>query len=117
MSWRKKLDITLFIEVKPHQRPRVYGKHTVQPKQNELIGGLFLYKRAKPIDEQMYVDIKFYYKHKRRMDIDNLCKAVLDGMQDANIISDDFLVSKLCAERINEHDENLCIITIFTVKK
>jgi Holliday junction resolvase RusA-like endonuclease len=43
--------------------------------------------------------------HRKQFDIDNLCKAVLDAMQQANIIEDDRSIYKISATKVGTHSQ------------
>lgn len=76
--------------VKPHQRPRFGKGRTYQPKQKELIESLRKQNSLKkPIDKPIGLVVSFYYVDKRTRDIDNLLKALFDGLQDVGIIKND----------------------------
>lgn len=48
---------------------------------------------------RLTLSVKLYPPDKRRRDIDNICKALLDSLTHANIIDDDSLIDKLIIER------------------
>jgi len=95
---KKLLHIDLFCKVCPLKRPRLGRGRAYQPKDNQLI---LLYSlkdyKDENIDCPVYIDINITYVGKEGSfannhklgDIDNLQKAVLDGLVHWNIISDD----------------------------
>lgn len=63
---------------------------------------LFLLKTQKinPImADKLHVNLFIYPPDKRRRDIDNVCKVILDTLQRAGIYDDDFKIWKLTVER------------------
>lgn len=56
------------------------------------------------IEEQVEINIKFYFKDNKEGDIDNYSKAILDGLQP--IIKNDKQVKRLTAEKWMKYDEN-----------
>lgn len=92
------LHIDLFCKVCPLKRPRLGRGHAYQPKDNQLITLMMLkdYK-DEGIDVPVYIDINITYSGKEGTfatkhnlgDIDNLQKAILDGLVHWDIITDD----------------------------
>lgn len=52
-------------------------------------------RAAKHIDHAVKVEIKAYRPDRRRRDLDNLLKALLDSMTHAGVMSDDALIEDL----------------------
>lgn len=54
---------------------------------------------VRPIDGPMEIRVLLYPPDRRRRDIDNTQKALLDAMQHAGLYEDDYQISKLTIER------------------
>jgi crossover junction endodeoxyribonuclease RusA len=50
-------------------------------------------------DGRLLLSVKLYPPDKRKRDVDNICKALLDSLTHAEIIKDDSLIDKLIIER------------------
>lgn len=58
------------------------------------------FQKIKPINaEKLQIQLLIYPPDKKRRDIDNICKVILDTLQRAGIYDDDFKVWKLTVER------------------
>lgn len=65
---------------------------------------------AQPVEMWVYI----YPRDRRRQDIDNRLKAVLDSIQDAGVIDDDSQVDRLIVERGEIRKGGGCMVFIFT---
>jgi len=118
------LHIDLFCKICPLKRPRLGRGGAYQPKDNqlELLYSLKDYK-DEAIDCPVYINIKVAYNGKEGTfatnhklgDIDNLQKAILDGLVHWNIISDDRNVVMIRATKEYGKDD-YCTIDILGVK-
>jgi Holliday junction resolvase RusA-like endonuclease len=108
----------LDIEGYPTPRPRLskfgaYNPAAYTKYQKELI--TLLQQSGIPPSDYSYVEIKFYFPYadsepqkkrvdnapmRKKFDIDNLSKGIMDCLTKANIIIDDRLLSGLYAEKI-----------------
>ena len=83
-------------------RPRVVRGHTYTPEKTRrferLVGMCARTAGARPIAGEVSVSISFYLPTKRRVDLDNLSKGVLDGLNKI-AWADDSQVSTLFATR------------------
>ncbi len=71
-------------------------------------------QRIKPIHaDKLRVELYIYPPDEKRRDVDNVCKAVLDVLQQAGIYTDDFKVWQLYVERcsVRLHGEVEFVIT------
>ena len=59
------------------------------------------HNRAFPVREPVSVELMFYYKSKKRPDLDNAVGGPLDALQQAGILKNDSLVYSLTAEVYN----------------
>jgi crossover junction endodeoxyribonuclease RusA len=64
------------------------------------------------LDAPVQVEITLYPRNKRLLDIDNVCKGVLDGLQDAGMFEDDSQVWKLTVERGATIKDGGCTVVI-----
>lgn len=61
---------------------------------------LLNFQKIKPIvAEKLRVELLIYPPDKKRRDIDNVCKVILDTLQRAGVYDDDFKVWQLTIER------------------
>lgn len=66
-----------------------------------------------PIRDPLHIELAFYYKGKRRPDLDNAVGGPLDALQAAGIIANDSLVYSLTAEVYSQTGgESFCSIEI-----
>ena len=75
------------------------GKVLISKKGREyrkaVAGEVLLQKANKNIDYAMKVEIKAYRPDRRRRDLDNILKAILDSMTHAGVMQDDALIEDL----------------------
>ena len=57
------------------------------------------YRVPKLVDSKLRVSMVLFPRDKRKIDIDNRIKAVLDALQDAGVFNDDFQVDELSIVR------------------
>jgi crossover junction endodeoxyribonuclease RusA len=102
-GWGNKMIYTLTIPGRPlpKGRPRfTRSGHAYTPRTTRLyeakIRAICTAHFDEPITEPVSVELKFYITGKRLIDVDNLIKAALDGLQP----TDDSLVYKVTGERI-----------------
>ena len=93
------------------------GKYGGYPKKGvkeweELIGWQAkLCHRGTPLQGNLQVDMQFYLGHKRRVDLDNLSKSVLDGMNGI-VYEDDRQVVKLYLEKYYDKERPGVMVTV-----
>lgn len=64
------------------------------------VGYLLLQQHIRVLEcKLLRLELYIYPPDRRRRDIDNLCKAVLDALQCANLFRDDFYIQQLYVER------------------
>lgn len=109
------LSVPLFTRVRPLKRPRSdrSGGHFYQPKQDQIELRNFMKKfNQETIRDKFFLNCHFVFEGKRFPgDIDNLIKAVLDGLQASEVIEDD----RNCVginSTLNFGEENFVIIEI-----
>ena len=66
------------------------------------------------ISENIEVDIVFYFNNRRKNDLDNACKYVLDKLSDCNCIKDDRFIKRLILEK--HYDKNATNTIIIKIK-
>lgn len=86
-------------------------------KTNRRTGHVYLTKRARDYKKDVFFSVKrlsghgfgdnrikvclfVYPPDKRRRDLDNICKAVLDSLQEAGVYNNDFQIDVLHVERM-----------------
>lgn len=67
------------------------------------------YKGFFMAEDRLRVRIKAYPPDKRKRDLDNLFKSVLDSIQHSGIYADDSQIDKLSIERMPEYDGRITI--------
>jgi crossover junction endodeoxyribonuclease RusA len=83
----------------------------------KYVHAVALMLRAKRLGEfaaasKLRVELRVYPPDARRRDLDNLCKCVLDVLQHAGLYSDDFSVSQLYVERMEQRPLGEIEVTI-----
>lgn len=73
---------------------------------------IFIKTPEKSITEEMEVEINLWFPDKRRRDIDNQLKPILDMLVYFNIIKDDSLIQKLHVEKYYKKGEPMTLIEI-----
>lgn len=56
------------------------------------------------------VNVKYYWKDKKKRDLDNFLKALLDTMTEAGIYEDDSLIIRIIAEKYIKPKEAPCVM-------
>lgn len=74
--------------------------------------------RKVPLKGELAVKLSFDYPDKRKRDLDNLCKQVLDAMQHAGVYEDDSQIVQLLLVRnsIVDRDSAECLVLIEVVE-
>jgi len=107
---RDKFELTIEGRPVPKSRPRVTKKSTRTPKKTkqfeQKVLELFQFKYGRPEFEKynhFALTVRFYYNGHKTADLDNLCKAVMDGLggnQDGYRPINDKYISKLDAQKM-----------------
>jgi crossover junction endodeoxyribonuclease RusA len=99
---------TVYGEPRSKQRARVTKHGTFTPKetleQEQRVAGAFLALGESPFERTVIVDIDFYNGNRRRRDIDNMAKLVLDGLN-AVAFADDHSVVGLNLRKLYTEKE------------
>lgn len=66
----------------------------------------------KPIESRLEVQVEIHPKDKRKMDIDNRIKPLLDALQHASVFIDDEQIDRLVVERKEIIKGGKCVVTI-----
>ena len=67
---------------------------------------------TKPLDARLSVSVLLHAPNKRKYDIDNRVKSLLDSLTHAGVWVDDGLIDKLTIERGNIISGGLCVVEI-----
>lgn len=115
----KVVRFTIFGEPKSKQRPRVTARGTYTPK--ETVDAEARVREAwhalacAPFQNQLLVEIDFYNGNKRRRDLDNMAKLVLDALNKV-AFSDDYQVVELNLRKFHTtHDRARTVISLSEV--
>lgn len=105
----KAVRFTLFGEPKSKQRPRVTSRGAYTPKETveaeRAIRDLWRDQGQEPFQYQLLVDLTFYNGNRRRRDLDNMAKLVLDALN-KEAYADDVQVVELNCRKIFTDKEN-----------
>lgn len=98
VSPRKAIRFTVPGEPRSKQRPRVTERGTYTPKETieaeKLVRNYYAAAEGPFFEYQVKVDIKFYNGNRRRRDLDNMAKLVLDALNKV-AFADDYQVVEL----------------------
>uniref|UniRef100_A0A7S1KRS3 Holliday junction resolvase n=1 Tax=Percolomonas cosmopolitus TaxID=63605 RepID=A0A7S1KRS3_9EUKA len=67
-------------------------------------------KQYQTITEPCTVDIQLRFKSKRKRDVDNALKPLLDSMQDAEVLENDHLIHKLSISKEHAETDSIRIV-------
>ncbi len=73
---------------------------------------LLSYKHIDPLLGELSVEVQVAPPDRRRRDIDNVLKALLDGLQHGGAYADDYQIARLLVERIEPTKKGRTIVTI-----
>lgn len=71
----------------------------------------------KPMEQRLMVSVVLYPPDKRRRDIDNPIKLLLDSLQRANVYVDDSQIDRLLIERGTQIKAGICRVIIMPYEK
>ena len=69
----------------------------------QVVGGIVLAERVAKLEGRLAVRVMAYPPDKRRRDLDNLLKALLDALEHAGVYDDDGQIDQLTIERGHTH--------------
>ena len=118
-SWGSNLPITIMLPYPPSVNTywRANGKRRFISKAgmaflNEVITRCKLEKVPQFGDVKLQVEIIVYPRSKRKFDLDNCLKSILDALQKARVYDDDYQIDKLYVERGEQIKDGGCKITL-----
>ena len=89
---------------RPKQRPRVVNGRAYTPRKTRqwenTVGWWWKSKQGPRFDGPIAVKLDFYYPTARRVDLDNLAKAALDGLQGVAFEDDAQIVRMEASKRV-----------------
>ncbi len=92
------------------------GRHYISAEGKafrETVGWIVKQARASErLTEKLDVTVQIFPPDKRRRDIDNVFKSLLDALQHAGGYEDDFQIDRLAIVRCNVEKPGKCIVTI-----
>jgi len=98
ISPRKAIKFTVPGEPRSKQRPRVTARGTYTPKETieaeKLVRHYYAAANGPFFEHQLKIDINFYNGNRRRRDLDNMAKLVLDALNKV-AFADDYQVVEL----------------------
>jgi Holliday junction resolvase RusA-like endonuclease len=83
----------------------------------ERVCSLLALQQRKPLEGWLKVHLQFYPPDRRRRDVDNIQKPVLDALQHAGLYHDDFQIVSLLTDRLEPRDGGQLQVTITPVTK
>lgn len=95
---------------RPKARPRVVNGHAYTPERTQEWEDAVRMLYQGPLHEgELTVTLYFYMPNRRRVDIDNLVKAVLDGLNGKAYHDDGQIVALHATKSIGKGDPGACI--------
>ena len=81
----------------------------------ESVCSLLALRRLHPLDGWLKVHLQIYPPDRRRRDVDNIQKPVLDALQHAGVYHDDFQIVSLRTDRLEPREGGHLVVTITPV--
>lgn len=73
--------------------------------------------RKAPLNGRLEVKVYLYPPDKRKRDVDNVLKSLLDALEHARVYENDSQIDKLCITRMEVVKEGYCEVTITEVNQ
>lgn len=89
---------------------RFVGKKGIEFRQNVKI--IALQHTQSPLNERLHMEVYLYPPDKRKRDVDNVLKPLLDALEHANVYENDSQIDKLCVTRMEVAKEGYCEVVI-----
>lgn len=70
------------------------------------------YTKSKPIDEPCIISFSVHLPHRRRVDSDNIDKALRDSLQHAGVITDDYLIRGTDYTRLHQKSKGTARVVV-----
>ena len=93
-------------------RGMVIGKKGVAFRKETLLLFHTLFPSHKVFDGKLKVDIKFIPPDRRRRDVDNILKCLLDSLEKASIYKDDSQIIDLRVRKLDPEKPGFLIVTV-----
>ena len=81
----------------------------------ESVCSLLALRRLRPLDGWLKVHLQILPPDRRRRDVDNIQKPVLDALQHAGVYHDDFQIVSLVTDRLEPREGGQLVVTIIQV--
>ena len=81
----------------------------------ESVCSLLALRRLRPLEGWLKVHLQIFPPDRRRRDVDNIQKLVLDALQHAGVYHDDFQIVSLVTDRLEPREGGQLVVTIIQV--
>ena len=93
----------------------VYIDSTGQAFRKAVVERLsFIFKGGKPTTSDIEMQVEMYPKDRRRRDVDNILKPLLDAMEHAGVYKNDSQIKKLTIEKFEPRDKTGSVVVTIT---
>ena len=81
----------------------------------ESVCSLLALRRLRPLEGWLKVHLQIFPPDRRRRDVDNIQKPVLDALQHAGVYHDDFQIVSLVTDRLEPREGGQLVVTVIQV--
>ena len=93
------------------------GKRRIITKEGRLYKELVAGLTVKKLEGRVSVTIELYAKDKRRRDLDNICKCLLDSLQGCGLYEDDSQIDRLMVVRCEKDPRHIVKVYVELIKQ